>query len=253
MNYYGIRAIFYFEMKRFFSTAIQSLLAPVISTALYFVVFGSAMGKHIVDIDQIPYGAFIVPGLTMLSLLGQSVSNGSFGIYMPRFTGTIYEILSAPISPLEIVAGYVGAATVKSIIIGLVILITARMFVHYSILHPLWMLSYLILISLTFSLLGFIIGVWADSFEKIQVIPLMVISPLTFLGGTFYSIHVLPPLWQKISLMNPVFYLVNGFRWSFFGQADVNNWLCLGMVVGFMLACLLVITMIFKTGYRIKT
>jgi ABC-2 type transport system permease protein len=217
------------------------------------VVFGSAMGKHIVDIDQIPYGAFIVPGLTMLSLLGQSVSNGSFGIYMPRFTGTIYEILSAPISPLEIVAGYVGAATVKSIIIGLVILITARMFVHYSILHPLWMLSYLILISLTFSLLGFIIGVWADSFEKIQVIPLMVISPLTFLGGTFYSIHVLPPLWQKISLMNPVFYLVNGFRWSFFGQADVNNWLCLGMVVGFMLACLLVITMIFKTGYRIKT
>lgn len=252
MNIYGILAIFRFELRRFFNTVVQSLAAPVISTSLYFVVFGSAIGSRMDQVDGTSYGAFIIPGLTMLSVLGESVSNASFGIYMPRFVGTIYEVLSAPISAFEIVIGYVGAAAMKSVILGAVILLTARIFVPYSIQHPVWMLAFLALTSVTFSLLGFIIGIWADGFDKLQVIPLMVITPLTFLGGSFYSISMLPPLWQKISLFNPVLYLVNGFRWSFYGTSDVKVGISLAMTFVFMLACLAVITVIFRTGYRIK-
>lgn len=252
MNYYSIRAIFKFEMRRFFATVVQSLLAPVISTSLYFIVFGSAIGSKMNEIDGTQYGAFIVPGLTMLSVLGESVSNASFGIYMPRFVGTIYEVLSAPISALEIVVGYVGAAAAKSVILGAVILVTARFFVPYSILHPGWMVGFLVLTSVTFSLLGFIIGIWADGFEKLQVVPLMVITPLTFLGGSFYSIAALPPFWQKVSYFNPVLYLVNGFRWSFYGTSDVHLGVSLGMTAVFMVLCLAVIAVIFRTGYRIK-
>lgn len=252
MNFHAVRVLFKFELKRFFKTVGQSLLSPVISTSLYFVVFGSAIGSRMTDIEGVSYGAFIIPGLTMLAVLGQSVANASFGIYMPRFVGTIYEILSAPISAFEIVLGYVGAAAVKSVIIGTVILITARFFVDYSVLHPFWMVAFLVLTSITFCLFGFIIGIWADGFDKLQVIPLLVITPLTFLGGSFYSIQMLPPFWQKVSLFNPVLYLVNGFRWSFYGTSDIGVEISLGMTFVFMLACLGVIWWIFRTGYRLK-
>lgn len=252
MNLHAIRAIYGFEMARFFRTVMQSLAAPVVSTSLYFIVFGSAIGSRMTAIDGVSYGAFIVPGLTMLSVLGQSVSNASFAIYMPRFVGTIYEILSAPISAVEIIVGYVGAAATKSVIVGVVILITARFFVSFSIEHPFWMLAFLVLTSITFSLFGFIIGIWADGFEKLQIIPLMVITPLTFLGGSFYSINMLPPFWQKVTLFNPVVYLVSGFRWSFYGTSDLTIGISLGMTFVFMLMCLAGISIIFKTGYRIK-
>jgi ABC-2 type transport system permease protein len=252
MNIYAIRAIFYFEMSRFFQTVIQSLVAPVISTSLYFIVFGSAIGSRMANIDGVTYGAFIVPGLMMLSVLGQSISNASFGIYFPKFVGTIYELLSAPISAMEIVIGYVGAAAAKSVIIGVVILATARCFVPFSILHPLWMIAFLILTSITFSLFGFIIGIWADGFEKLQIIPLLVITPLTFLGGSFYSITMLPEFWQKVTLFNPIVYLISGFRWSFYGVSDIGLTLSLCMTFVFMIGCLILITMIFRTGYKIK-
>ena len=253
MNFYSITAIFKFELARFFNTVVQSLLAPVVSTSLYFIVFGSAIGSRMTDIDGISYAAFLVPGLTMLSILGQSVSNASFGIYMPRFVGTIYEILSAPVSAFEIVLGYVGAAAAKSVIIGTVILITARCFVPFSIAHPIWMFTFLVLTSVTFSMFGFIIGIWADGFDKLQIIPLMIITPLTFLGGSFYSINMLPPFWQKVTLFNPVVYLVSGFRWSFYNTSDVGLYLSLSMTGVFMLICLICITVIFKTGYRLKS
>ena len=251
-NYYGMRAIFRFEMARTRRTLMQSIIAPVISTSLYFVVFGSAIGSRITEMEGVSYGAFIVPGLIMLSLLTQSISNASFGIYFPKFSGTIYELLSAPISPLEIIISYVGAAATKSIILGLIILMTASFFVPLRIDHPFWMLVYLILTSVTFSLIGFIIGVWADGFEKLQVVPLLIITPLTFLGGSFYSISVLPEFWQKSALLNPVVYLVSGFRWSFYGIEDVNLWLSLGMTLSFLLTSIAVVIWIFKTGYRLK-
>ena len=253
MNFYAIRAIYRFEMARAWRTLMQSVLSPVISTSLYFVVFGSAIGSHMVQIDGVSYGAFIVPGLIMLSLLTQSVANASFGIYMPRFSGTIYEIHSAPISYLEIVAGYVGAAASKSIILGLIMLATARLFVPFEIAHPFAMLGFLLLTAVTFSLFGFIIGVWADGFEKLQIIPLMIITPLTFLGGTFYSIKMLPPFWQTATLFNPVVYLVSGFRWAFYGVADVNVTISVVMTLVFLAICLVVVRWIFKTGYRLKT
>jgi ABC-2 type transport system permease protein len=252
MNFRGIWAIYKFEMVRFFETIVQSLLAPVISTSLYFIVFGSAIGSSIADIEGVSYGAYLVPGLTMLSVLTESISNASFGIYLPKFTGTIYEILSAPMSAFETVTGYVGASASKSVILGTIILLTARCFVTFSILHPVWMITFLLLTAITFCLFGFIIGVWADGFEKLQVVPLMVITPLTFLGGSFYSINMLPPLWQKVSLFNPVVYLVSGFRWSFFGKSDISLTVSVGMTSVFMLACIVIITVIFKTGYRIK-
>jgi ABC-2 type transport system permease protein len=252
MNLRAVRTLYVYEMARLWDTVIQSVLAPVISTSLYFVVFGSAIGSRMTDVDGVSYAAFLVPGLTMLSVLTESISNASFGIYMPRFVGTIYEILSAPISALEIVLGYVGAATTKSVFIGLVILVTARCFVSYSILHPFWMFAFLFLTSVTFSLFGFIIGIWADGFEKLQVIPLMVITPLTFLGGSFYSINMLPSFWRKVSLFNPVVYLVSGFRWSFYGTSDISVEISLGMTLIFMLICMACIGAIFKTGYRIK-
>lgn len=247
MNFYAIRAIYRFEMARAWRTLMQSVLSPVISTSLYFVVFGSAIGSHMVQIDGVSYGAFIVPGLIMLSLLTQSVANASFGIYMPRFSGTIYEIHSAPISYLEIVAGYVGAAASKSIILGLIMLATARLFVPFEIAHPFAMLGFLLLTAVTFSLFGFIIGVWADGFEKLQIIPLMIITPLTFLGGTFYSIKMLPPFWQAVTLFNPVVYLVSGFRWAFYGVADVNVGISAAMTLVFLAVCLVVVRWIFKT------
>lgn len=253
MNTRAIRAIFIFEMGRLMDTLIQSLLAPVISTSLYFIVFGSAIGSRVKDVDGISYGAFLVPGLTLLTILNESISNASFGIYMPKFVGTIYEILSAPVSALEIVIGYVGASAAKSILLGAVILLTARCFVPYSILHPFWMVAFLFLTSLKFCLFGFIIGVWADGFEKLQVIPLMVVTPLTFLGGSFYSISMLPPLWQKLSLLNPIVYLVSGFRWSFYGNADMSIELSLAMTLVFMVICMAAIVAIFKTGYRLKS
>jgi ABC-2 type transport system permease protein len=252
MNLYGIRAIYIFEMRRFFKTLGQSILSPVLSTTLYFVVFGSAIGSAMVEIDGISYGAFIIPGLIMLTLLSQSISNASFGIYFPRFTGTIYEILSAPLSPIEIVTGYVGAAATKSIFIGILILVTARFFVDYSIEHPLWMFGFLILTSVTFSLLGFLIGIWAEGFEKLQIVPLMVITPLAFLGGTFYSIEMLPPFWQTVTLFNPVVYLISGFRWSFYGVADVNVAISFGMTLLFLAACIAIIIRIFRTGYKLR-
>lgn len=252
MNLHGIKAIYKFELARFFRTIVQSLASPVISTSLYFIVFGSAIGGRIQSVEGLSYGAFIVPGLIMLSILTESISNASFGIYMPRFSGTIYEVLSAPISAFEIVCGYVGAAATKSVILGLVIMLTARLFVPFSIAHPVWMLGFLILTSVTFSLFGFIIGVWADGFEKLQVVPLMIMTPLTFLGGSFYSISMLPPLWQKITLFNPVVYLVSGFRWSFYDVADVGVGLSLGMTAVFLAICLAVIWVIFRTGYKIK-
>jgi ABC-2 type transport system permease protein len=252
MNWHAIRAIYAFEMARTRRTLMQSIISPVISTSLYFVVFGAAIGSRIQQVDGISYGAFIVPGLIMLSLLTQSISNASFGIYFPKFTGTIYELLSAPVSPLEIVLSYVGAAATKSIVLGLIILATAGLFVPLHIAHPLWMLLFLVLTSVTFSLVGFIIGLWADNFEKLQVVPLLIITPLTFLGGSFYSIKMLPPVWQTISLFNPVVYLVSGFRWCFLGQADVDVGVSLGMTLVFMLASLGVVAWIFKTGYRLK-
>jgi ABC-2 type transport system permease protein len=253
MNLHAIRAIYLFEMSRAWRTLMQSIASPVISTSLYFVVFGSAIGSRMVSIDGISYGAFIIPGLVMLSLLSESISNASFGIYMPRFTGTIYEVLSAPVSVVEIVIGYVGAAASKSIILGLLILLTAKLFVDYEIQHPFWMLTFLVLTALTFSLFGFIIGVWADGFEKLQIIPLMVVTPLTFLGGSFYSINMLPPVWQTVTLFNPVVYLISGFRWSFYGVADVSVGVSLGMIGVFLAACLVTIWWIFRTGYRLKS
>ena len=253
MNFHAIRAIYFFEMTRTWRTLLQSIVAPVISTSLYFVVFGAAIGGRMTAIGGISYGAFIVPGLIMLTLLTQSVANASFGIYFPRFTGTIYELLSAPISFFEIVLGYVGAAASKSIILGVIILATAGLFVPLQIMHPVWMLVFLVLTAVTFSLLGFIIGLWADGFEKLQVVPLLVITPLSFLGGSFYSINVLPPVWQKIALFNPVVYLISGFRWSFFGTADVSVGVSLGMTALFLIVCLAVVWRIFKTGYRLKS
>jgi ABC-2 type transport system permease protein len=252
MNLQAVRAIYTFEMARTGRTLLQSIVSPVISTSLYFVVFGAAIGSRITEIDGVTYGAFIVPGLVMLTLLTQSVANASFGIYFPRFTGTIYELLSAPVSYLEIVIGYVGAAATKSIILGIIILATAGLFVPLRIAHPLWMLVFLVLTAVTFSLLGFIIGIWADGFEKLQVVPLLVITPLTFLGGTFYSVNVLPPAWQTIVLFNPVVYLISGFRWSFFETADVSVAVSLMMTVFFLTVCLGTIWWIFRTGYRLK-
>lgn len=252
MNFRGIIAIYVFEMMRTMRTLGQSIASPVISTVLYFVVFGSAIGSHIPAIGNVSYGSFIVPGLIMLTVLGQSVSNASFGIYFPRFTGTIYEILSAPLSFIEIVIGYVGAAATKSIIIGIIVLITAMFFVLLQILHPIWMLFFLVMTSITFSLLGFIIGILADGFEKLQIIPLLVITPLTFLGGSFYSINMLPPFWYKVSLLNPVVYLVSGFRWSFYDQGDVSLATSVIMIMVFTLVCLTIISWIFKTGYRLR-
>ncbi len=252
MNLNAIRAIYGFEMSRTRRTLMQSVLSPVISTSLYFVVFGAAIGSRIQQVDGVPYGAFIVPGLIMLSLLTQSISNASFGIYFPKFAGTIYELLSAPVSPTEIVLSYVGAAASKSIVLGLIILATAGLFVPLQIAHPVWMLVFLVLTSVTFSLVGFIIGLWADNFEKLQVVPLLIITPLTFLGGSFYSIKMLPPVWQTVSLFNPVVYLVSGFRWCFLGKADVDVATSLGMTLLFTVAALGVVGWIFKTGYRLK-
>ena len=253
MNLRAVRAIYKFEMSRTMRTLAQSIVSPVISTALYFVVFGAAMGSRITEIDGVAYGMFIVPGLIMLTLLTQSVANASFGIYFPRFTGTIYELLSAPVSFFEIVLGYVGAAASKSIILGLIILATAGLFVPLRIAHPGWMLAFLVLTAVTFSLLGFIIGIWADGFEKLQIVPLLIISPLTFLGGSFYSISVLPPFWQKVTLFNPVVYLISGFRWSFFEIADVHVGISLAATVLFLVLCLVTVWWIFKTGYRLKS
>lgn len=253
MNVYAIKAIYLFELARMWRTLMQSIATPVISTALYFVVFGSAIGNRMVDVDGVSYGAFIVPGLMMMAILTQSVSNASFGIYMPRFSGTIYEVLSAPVSPVEIVLGYVGAATTKSLILAIVILATARLFVPFGIAHPLWMLGFLVLTAATFCLFGFVIGIWADGFEKLQVIPMMVVMPLTFLGGTFYSIDMLPPFWRTVALFNPVVYLISGFRWSFYGVADVAIEVSLAMTVLFMAVCLGIIVWIFRTGYRLKS
>ena len=252
MNWYGVKAIYRFEMARMRRTLMQSVASPVLSTSLYFIVFGAAIGARVERIDGIDYGAFIVPGLIMMAILTQSVANGSFGIYMPRFSGTIYELLSAPISPLEAVLGYVGAAASKSVLLGLLMLATARLFVDFSIAHPLWMLAFLVLTSIAFSLLGFILGVWADGFEKLQIVPLMLVQPLAFLGGTFYSIHMLASPWQHIALFNPVLYLVSGFRWSFFGSADVGVGASLGLTLAFLLLCLGVVAWIFRTGDRLK-
>ena len=253
MNLHAVRAIYLFEMSRTRRTLMQSILSPVISTSLYFVVFGAAIGSRIPQIDGVAYGAFIVPGLIMLTLLTQSIANASFGIYFPKFTGTIYELLSAPISYLEILLGYVGAAATKSIVLGLIILATAGLFVPLQIAHPFWMLAFLVLTAVTFSLFGFIIGIWADGFEKLQVIPLLLITPLTFLGGSFYSISVLPPIWQKISLFNPVVYLISGFRWSFYGVSDVSVGLSMAATLFFLGLCLTLVWWIFHTGYRLKS
>jgi ABC-2 type transport system permease protein len=252
VNLESIRAIYAFEMARTRRTLMGSILSPVISTSLYFVVFGAAIGSRIPEVGGVSYGAFIVPGLVMLSLLTQSISNASFGIYFPRFSGTIYELLSAPVSSLEIVIGYVGAAATKAILISLIILATAAAFVPLRIDHPVWMLGYLVLTAVTFSLVGFIIGIWADGFEKLQVVPLLIVTPLTFLGGTFYSIDMLPPFWQKVALFNPVVYLVSGFRWSFHGTGDVSLALSLGVTALFLAASLAVVAWIFRTGYRLK-
>ncbi|MDE2401364.1 MAG: ABC transporter permease [Burkholderiales bacterium] len=252
VNVHAMRAIYKFEMARTWRTLMQSIIAPVISTSLYFVVFGGAIGSRIPEIDGVSYGAFIVPGLIMLSLLTQSISNASFGIYFPKFTGTIYELLSAPVSYLEIVVSYVGAAATKSILLGLIILATSTLFVPIYIAHPFWMLVFLVLTAVTFSLFGFIIGIWADNFEKLQLVPMLIITPLTFLGGSFYSINMLPPMWKAVTLFNPVVYLISGFRWSFYGKADVSVALSLAMTVAFMAVSLAVIAWIFRTGYRLK-
>ncbi|EKS66997.1 MULTISPECIES: ABC transporter permease [Caballeronia] len=253
MNLYAVRAIYRFEMARAGRTLMQSIVSPVISTSLYFVVFGAAIGSRIPEVDGISYGAFIVPGLVMLSLLTQSIANASFGIYFPKFTGTIYELLSAPVSYFELVVSYVGAAATKSVILGLIILLTARLFVPLRIDHPVWMIVFLLLTSVTFSLLGFIIGIWADGFEKLQIIPLLIVTPLTFLGGSFYSINILPPFWKAVALFNPVVYLISGFRWSFYGLADVHVGVSFGMTLVFLAVFIAIVAWIFKTGYRFKT
>ncbi|HEX5419893.1 MAG TPA: ABC transporter permease [Gammaproteobacteria bacterium] len=253
MNFEAVKAIYRFEMARTWRTLFQSIVSPVISTSLYFVVFGAALGSRIQQVGGVSYGAFIVPGLIMLSLLQQSIANASFGIYFPRFIGTIYEVLSAPVSYLEIVLGYVGAAATKSIMLAAIILGTARLFVPLEIMHPLPMVLFLVLTAVTFSLFGFIIGIWADNFEKLQIVPLLIVTPLTFLGGSFYSIKMLPHLWQKVALFNPVVYLISGFRWSFYGLADVNVALSGGLAALFLVLCLIVVAWIFKTGYRLKT
>jgi ABC-2 type transport system permease protein len=252
MNVHAIRAIYGFELSRTWRTIFQSIASPVLSTSLYFIVFGAAIGSRMAHIDGVSYGAFIVPGLIMLSILTESISNASFGIYMPKFTGTIYEILSAPIATAEIVIGYVGAAATKSVIIGTIILITARLFVTFTIAHPVWMVATLLLTAVTFSFFGFIIGIWADGWEKLQIVPLMVITPLTFLGGSFYSISMLPPVWQKVALLNPVVYLISGFRWSFYGVSDVNIVISFSMIAAFLLACFAAVWVIFRTGYKLK-
>ena len=253
MNFHAIKAIYKFEMSRALRTLMQSLISPILSTSLYFVVFGSAIGSRMGNIEGVGYGAFIIPGLIMLSLLTHSISNASFGIYMPKFVGSIYEVLSAPVSYVEIVIGYVGAAASKSIVLGILILITARIFVPYEIQHPFWMLGFLVLTAVTFSLFGFILGIWADSFEKLQIVPMMVITPLTFLGGSFYSINMLPDIWQKISLLNPVVYLISFFRWSFYGVAEVNLLFCLFMTLLFLVICISIVWWIFRTGYKLKS
>jgi len=252
MNYRAVAAIYKFEMARAGRTVAQSIIAPVLSTSLYFIVFGAAIGSRFTEVGGISYGAFIVPGLIMLSLVTQSTMNASFGIYFPRFTGTIYELLSAPVSPLEIIIGYVGAAASKSIILGSIILLTAGLFVPLSIAHPIWMVVFLVLTSVAFSLFGFILGLWADGFEKLQIVPLLVLTPLTFLGGSFYSINMLPPFWQNVTLLNPVVYLVSGFRWAFYEIADVNIGLSAAMIAVFLAVCVMIIAWMFKTGYRLK-
>ena len=253
MNIHAIRAIYRFEMARTFRTLTQSIASPVLSTSLYFVVFGAAIGSRMGAIDGVTYGAYIIPGLIMLTLLNESISNASFGIYLPKWSGTIYELLSAPVALVEVVVGYIGAAASKSLMLGVLILATARMFVPYHVVHPVWMVAFLVLTAVTFSLVGFIIGIWADGFEKLQVVPLLIVTPLTFLGGSFYSIAMLPPFWQKVALFNPVVYLISGFRWSFYGVADVNVALSLGATLGFLLLCLAVVWWIFRTGYKLKS
>jgi ABC-2 type transport system permease protein len=252
MNVHAIRSIYGFELARTWRTLMQSILSPVLSTSLYFIVFGGAIGSRMATIDGVSYGAFIVPGLIMLSVLTESVSNSSFGIYMPRFSGTIYEVLSAPIAVTEVVLGYVGAAATKSVILGTIILVTARLFVSFSVAHPLWMVLFLVLTSVTFSFFGFIIGLWADGWEKLQIAPMLIVTPLTFLGGSFYSINMLPPLWQKIALFNPVVYLVSAFRWSFYGVSDVNVVVSFSMTLVFLLICILTVRWIFQTGWKLK-
>ena len=253
MNVHAIRAIYFFEMHRWWRTILQSIVSPVLSTSLYFIVFGSAIGSRMSSVDGVPYGSFIVPGLMMLSLLTESLSNASFGIFFPKFAGTIYELLSAPISVAETVIGYVGAAATKSVILGLIILATARVFVPFHIEHPLWMFSFLVLTAITFSLFGFIIGLWSANFQQLQFIPMLIVTPLAFLGGSFYSISMLPPAWQTVTLANPVVYLISGFRWSFFGAADVNVAISVGITAAIFVICLSVIVWVFKTGYRLKT
>ena len=253
MNLFAVRAIYAFEMARWFRTISQSLIAPVLSTSLYFVVFGSAIGSRMSEVDGVSYAAFLVPGLAMLSILTQSISNAAFGIYITKWSGTIFELLSAPVSWIEAVVGYVGAAATKSILLGLVIIITARLFVHFGIAHPGWMIAFLLLTAVTFSLFGFVIGIWAENFEQLQVIPLLVVTPLTFLGGSFYSLKMLPPFWQKVTLLNPVVYLVSGFRWSFYGQGDVDVGVSLAMALLFLVICLATVWWIFRTGYKLKS
>jgi ABC-2 type transport system permease protein len=253
VNVYAVKAIYRFEMARTFRTLVQSIGAPVLTTSLYFVVFGSAIGSRMPQIGGVPYGAFIVPGLIMLSVLTESVSNGSFGIYMPKWAGTIYELLSAPVSTPEILLGYVGAAATKSVLIGLVILLTSTFFVPLHILHPLGMIAFLLLTSVSFSVFGFMLGIWADSWEKLQVVPLLVVTPLTFLGGSFYSISILPPIWRTITLFNPVVYLISGFRWSFYGLSDVSIGVSLGFMAAFLIVCLLIVSWMLRTGWRLKT
>jgi len=253
MNIHAIRAIYGFELHRTWRTLFQSIASPVLSTSLYFIVFGAAIGSRMTQVDGVSYGAFIVPGLTLLSILTESVSNASFGIYMPKYSGTIYEVLSAPISTAEIVIGYVGAAATKSLIIGAIILLTARLFVDFSIAHPVWMVISLVLTAVTFSFFGFIIGIWADGFEKLQIVPLIVVTPLTFLGGSFYSINMLPPVWQKVALFNPIVYLISGFRWSFYEISDVNIVVSFTMILLFLLLCFAAVWIIFRTGYKLKT
>ncbi|MCP5145127.1 MAG: ABC transporter permease [Gammaproteobacteria bacterium] len=252
MNHRAIRAIYLFEMNRTWRTVLQSIVSPVLSTSLYFIVFGAAIGSRINAVEGVDYGAFLVPGLIMLTLLQQSISNAAFGIYFPKFSGTIYEMLSAPVSPLEVIAGYVGAAASKAIMIGLIILVTSTVFVEVRIAHPVWMLAFLVLTAVTFSLFGFIIGIWADGFEKLQIIPMLIVTPLTFLGGSFYSISMLPPLWQKITMFNPVVYLISGFRWSFYEVSDVSLAVSVGITLFILLCCLTVVTWVFRTGYKLK-
>ena len=252
MNLPAVRAIYSFEMARTFRTIVQSIAAPVISTSLYFVVFGAAIGSRMTEIEGVSYGAFIIPGLIMLSLMSESISNASFGIFMPKYSGTIYELLSAPVSAFEVVLGYVGAAASKSLLLGGLMLLTARLFVSYEIAHPVWMVTFLLLTAVTFSLFGFVIGIWANGWERLQIIPLMIVTPLSFLGGSFYSIKMLPPFWQTVTLFNPVVYLISGFRWSFYGISDVGVELSLGITLSVLVVCMILVAWIFRTGYRLK-